>query len=729
MTPCPYCGTTAATENTARCSHCNGLVEPLSLKATQLAMGPWFIRDKRRPFMPGVNTQTLREQVSAGRIKPDTIVRGPTTHQFWMRADHVPGLSRLLGICHSCQAEVSPDDRACGACRSDLTLPESVDTLGLSYVDPDERAKARDQVNAQRRAAAGNPQRPKPSATPAPDHTGTPALVDPDLLKPIDPPGSAGRADGDSDALPRDGAADDPAQAGHADPPGSPMDSVDLAEDLWHSTAPPARSRRRKRDTGPDPLVLGMGVMLLLVVALGMVLLVTSGGGGATADPAGDGTVADADPPALPRRTREQVATLRDLVVPRFEQVKQQAVPEELAARVRGLGELVGQARSYEAADQLSQAYEQYKRARDLIGPLEEQIAGWSEREEARESVRDLVNRVASLRAEAEQAGAPRWAQAAWDNAEFVWKRVDPLIASGDFPEADKALSEAEAMFQMSIGRATTAKSAAEARDEMLEAMASGFSEATLKQNASALFDEFQSLRAEAEQSFAAGQYDDAERAFGEATGVLNKAAQAVELSRYARYFACEAGYKAAGVMLGVASSSGIEPEALTDLSEAYRKLGLTPNPAGQLQAGEEYDFGKVSDALVHAARETITSAHGEDVQGCYLAGFHMKIIDQTLQTGAYDDDKQKRVHRSLAVIDEQATDAGWDTARLEPVIDRIRKANRSAKTGSTPDDVIDLWQKLRQPFTDRDRAVRILDPAQFPANPQDPELFPGLGT
>src|SRR5690606_19138933 len=73
---CPYCGRTQF--NTERCEACGGLFEPLSRMATQIAMGPWFIRDKAQPFKPGCSYETLKRMIQRGAIHANTVIRGPT---------------------------------------------------------------------------------------------------------------------------------------------------------------------------------------------------------------------------------------------------------------------------------------------------------------------------------------------------------------------------------------------------------------------------------------------------------------------------------------------------------------------------------------------------------------------------------------------------------------------------------------------------------------------------
>lgn len=128
---CPYCGETQpASDN---CKACGGLFEPLSRQATHNAMGPWFIRDAERPYQPGCSYDTLTRLIQRGVVTKLTIVRGPTTKQFWTVAKRVGGIAHLLGYCHQCDSDVSPSDHGCAVCgaafggfldRNYLGLPE-----------------------------------------------------------------------------------------------------------------------------------------------------------------------------------------------------------------------------------------------------------------------------------------------------------------------------------------------------------------------------------------------------------------------------------------------------------------------------------------------------------------------------------------------------------------------------------------------------------------------------
>lgn len=128
---CPYCGHTQYGGD--RCQSCGGVFEPLSRRATQLAMGPWQIRDKSQPFRPSFCYDVIKTMASKGKIKPTTVLRGPTTRQFWSVARNTPGVSHLIGYCHECGNHVSPSDARCGECHAIFTEPSERNELGLVF--------------------------------------------------------------------------------------------------------------------------------------------------------------------------------------------------------------------------------------------------------------------------------------------------------------------------------------------------------------------------------------------------------------------------------------------------------------------------------------------------------------------------------------------------------------------------------------------------------------------
>lgn len=152
---CPYCGHIQKVAD--RCHDCGGLFEPLSRMATQIHMGPWFIRDKHNPFRPGCSYDVLVKQVKSGKVKRSTVLRGPSTCQFWALARNVPGIAHYLGVCHECNMEVGTDDKECSACKAKFEPPTDRNELGLMYRTNKEHAVAKKVLDRELAKMAGQP--------------------------------------------------------------------------------------------------------------------------------------------------------------------------------------------------------------------------------------------------------------------------------------------------------------------------------------------------------------------------------------------------------------------------------------------------------------------------------------------------------------------------------------------------------------------------------------------
>ena len=131
---CPYCGHVST--NTTRCSRCSGRFDPLSRQATQNAMGPWSFIDPTVPNRAGCSYETLIGLIQRGTVRRDSIVRGPTTRQFWMLAARVPGVGHHFGACHNCLAPASADAYSCSACGAVFEVDRDRQHLGVGPVRP-----------------------------------------------------------------------------------------------------------------------------------------------------------------------------------------------------------------------------------------------------------------------------------------------------------------------------------------------------------------------------------------------------------------------------------------------------------------------------------------------------------------------------------------------------------------------------------------------------------------
>lgn len=125
---CPFCGFVSDGSQIV-CSKCTMENSAVARKATKLRIGPWYVLQNRNPAAPGMKWETLLSFIRKGRIKPHTVIRGPTTHQLWRFAAHVKGLSREFGVCYSCGGSMEHGANLCPHCNRLQEPPINPDTL------------------------------------------------------------------------------------------------------------------------------------------------------------------------------------------------------------------------------------------------------------------------------------------------------------------------------------------------------------------------------------------------------------------------------------------------------------------------------------------------------------------------------------------------------------------------------------------------------------------------
>jgi hypothetical protein len=102
---------------------------PATRQATRARIGPWHVLQTRNPSAPGMKFSTLLSLVKKGQVTPKSVVRGPTTNQFWALAINVKGLSREFGHCFDCGAEMESTANICPRCQKLQEPPVNPDVL------------------------------------------------------------------------------------------------------------------------------------------------------------------------------------------------------------------------------------------------------------------------------------------------------------------------------------------------------------------------------------------------------------------------------------------------------------------------------------------------------------------------------------------------------------------------------------------------------------------------
>jgi hypothetical protein len=127
-TVCPFCGSQRDSD-VGPCMHCSLEDTPTTRSATRSKLGPWYVLQSRNPSAPGMNFATLMILVQKGRVTARSVLRGPTTQQFWRHAAKVKGVSREFGLCWNCGGDVAKNARACSTCKRLQEPPLNPDVL------------------------------------------------------------------------------------------------------------------------------------------------------------------------------------------------------------------------------------------------------------------------------------------------------------------------------------------------------------------------------------------------------------------------------------------------------------------------------------------------------------------------------------------------------------------------------------------------------------------------
>jgi len=125
---CPFCGA-VRDQPDGVCARCTMESSPATRQATKSRIGPWYVLQTRNPAAPGMKFETLLAFVRKGRVRAQSIVRGPTTHQLWRFAAQVKGLSREFDVCYSCGRAIAREAAVCLHCNRLQDLPANPDVF------------------------------------------------------------------------------------------------------------------------------------------------------------------------------------------------------------------------------------------------------------------------------------------------------------------------------------------------------------------------------------------------------------------------------------------------------------------------------------------------------------------------------------------------------------------------------------------------------------------------
>lgn len=143
---CPFCGT--AQFSRQACTFCHKRFGEKSRKEAQIEMGPWYVRNKTNPYAAGWSYAMMKKMAANGVLNAKSVVRGPSTRQFWLMAKFTPGISHLIGSCYACPVPVRETDTCCTGCGAPFSEYPNRNALGLRYATQEEAQAALAELEA-----------------------------------------------------------------------------------------------------------------------------------------------------------------------------------------------------------------------------------------------------------------------------------------------------------------------------------------------------------------------------------------------------------------------------------------------------------------------------------------------------------------------------------------------------------------------------------------------------
>lgn len=686
-------------------------------------MGPWQVRDDTKPFMPGFSTAVLTRQIASGRIQPDTVLRGPSTYQFWMRADQAPGISRLLGKCHACHAGVDPTSTQCEKCGADLSLHDEPNTLGLMYISDSERAAAQRQVSAGK--GAPPPSRPAATALPPADD----AELSSDSLKPIEPPPA--QPDHEEDRLDADDRVEEQHQQEqdyeHGPVASEPMPH-DAIDDLWAGGDEGASPyRKRARAGNANGAVIGMLVVSLVVMMIGVVVIVGNQGGNTDADndarSVGDTPGQDGSP-SPPRITAETVTATRTDVMARFEPLDPGEIPAPLRGRYDQIVQMVEQADEADQAKRYTLANQAFLDADQALAELVELRDKYIADAELREEAQVARTAMVQARTQAESSDAQKYAGPDWSRGVDLEALATQQMETAAFESARENFINAALAYEDAGLLAQRGVAAEQAREQLFALMRESAPKNWLEEHAGDELSRVMEIQEQAVAKMKQRAFAEAALLYDQATDLLSRCNELVDQARSRKYYAYLAGYAAADALITLASGDPLANNAAANLDQAMDALALPPEIKSALPRSDAADYDAASQTLISSMRDHLTSSFGAEVQLSYAIGIKARIIEKTLSFDRFTADHRSAVGTGVRELEDFAVEARWNPAAINPALDAFRDAVRKDEVGEKAEAAPAAWAQVLKLMSSRESGLAMMTPTNI-EELAPPELFP----
>jgi hypothetical protein len=623
-TICPVCGENTPARDS--CSACKTVFEPADA-ATALSLGPWYIRDTRAPFRPGHSHEYLSQLIDEGRLQETTVIRGPTSQQFWMMAKSVQGVSQLLGFCHKCGAAATAQQKQCNQCQSDFSAPTDPNILGLMYPTADIANEARKTLDLLRMQSQAPVQEIDHGVQLVPvdavDAEDAQALMD-------EQPEDDYHAD---EGYYDDYYDDEPADFDNAE--ASAWEGPDVA--LAAASVSPAPSKlsaeavaEAKEAAASQKEMEKMIQMLLLAVPLVVLVIVglffLAGRGGTTPKngPPKPPKVAKNDPGIVDTKAYAEIKKLQAEAKAKYELIKDVDPADDFGVRIKKSSTRLSSAKRLAGLKKFADA-------KTILVSVSSEMDAIKSEAAARVSARNNKDLAQKARKSAKDANADELAAQTFADAEDDYLTGQDNFEDGKYAVSAAAYKKAADAFNTAAGGVLIITNANKAADAYKKRLTANYSANQLKLASPDGFKKVEQLAKDAEAAMISANYTQATAKFKQATTLVPQMEDALRKTLGVKYWAYYVGRISTEIMFQKAGEKAATPEQMGALEKGYKEMGLPAALFKKVPTGPDADYDTLKSVILDEAQIEIEAAIGIEASEAFGLAKDFKTVEVIL--------------------------------------------------------------------------------------------------
>jgi len=618
-TLCPICGENTPSRD--NCLACGTVFDPAEA-ATAISLGPWYIRDTRVPFRPGCSFDHLMKMIEEGRVQETTVMRGPSTQQFWVMAKNVQGVSQQFGSCFKCGAQCSRDQQQCPQCQASLMAPTETNRLGLMYPTAALAEEARKTLDLLRMQAEANPIDKDVQLVPVSDD-------DADTLMEQEKEyhGEEGYYDDYYDDEP---AVFDEQEAAWEGPPEEALAAVAVGP-APSKLSPEAVAEAREAAAAQKEmekiwqmLLLSVPVVVLAIVGI---YFLASGGGG-TVDPEKNerpkAKVADS--------TTDSGGPVNQKLMA-FRQLQQQA--EAKYELVKGVDKAF-KPRLTKASNRMDGAkrllrLEKYDDATKILNGVLTELDAIKSEAAQRVTAMNAKQAAQKARESAKAARADELAAQGWVDSEDKFLDGQDAFIDGKFDEAITAWKASAAGFTKARDGVLVIGVAKKAQEDYKKRLTEKYTLKQMNRAASDALKKVEAVAKDADTAMRSANYTSATTKYKQAASMVPQIEASIRKNLGVKYWAYNIGRVSTEIMFAMAAETPPTQAQLDELKKGYNEVGLPTNFFNKVPTGNDADYETLKSVILDEAQIQLEATVGIEASEAFGLAKDFKTVEVIL--------------------------------------------------------------------------------------------------